>query len=46
MSLIKRLFRKPRRQPIGRACRQLTIAERLDLSLRAGRYDARLWIGW
>lgn len=39
MSLIKRLSH----QPIGRACRSLSIGERLDLSLRAGAFDARLW---
>lgn len=46
MSLIKRLFRKPslpRRQPIARSCRSLSISERLDISLRAGAFDARLW---
>lgn len=46
MSFLKRLFCKPqppRRQPIGR---RLSIAERLDISLQIGRFDARLWAGW
>lgn len=47
MSLIKRLFHNPqptrRPQPMGRACRRMSIAERLDLSLRTGAFDARVF---
>lgn len=47
MALIKRLFHSPqqprRPQPIGRACRRMSVAERLDLSLRAGAFDSRLF---
>lgn len=46
MSLIKKLFHKPKaapRQAIGRSLRGLSVGERLDLSLKLGRCDARLF---